>query len=303
MEAALTRRCAVLALVAAPALGAEPPPKEAELWTKLRGRVEAVDRGLDGVLGISVRDLKTGAAFDIRADEPFPTASAIKPAILLELFHQAEAGEVDLAATTTPGATRVGGGGVLQELSDHVTLTWRDLAVLMMAWSDNEATNLLIDKVGLPAVNRRLDALGLARTRLRRRMMDLEAARRGNENVSTPGELRRLMEAVYRGAGLSSARAADLKKVAAVRKWESSFRAPLPESLRVLDKGGELEGVRCVTAVVDLAGRPYSVAVMTAYLRHDDDGSEALRAISAALYETFDRLARASDLGRVISER
>jgi hypothetical protein len=71
----------------------------------------------------------------------------------------------------------------------------------------------------------------------------------------------------------------------------------------VLDKAGELEGVRCVTAVVDLAGRPYSVAVMTAYLRRDDDGSEALRAISAALYETFDRLARASDLGRVISER
>jgi beta-lactamase class A len=309
MEAALTRRCAVLVLVAAPALGAEPPPKEAELWTKLRGRVEAVDRGLDGVLGISVRDLKTGVALDIRADEPFPTASAIKPAILLELFHQAEAGEVDLAATTTPGATRVGGGGVLQELGDRVTLTWRDLAVLMMAWSDNEATNLLIDKVGLPAVNRRLDALGLTRTRLRRRMMDLEAARRGNENVSTPGELRRLMEAVYEGAGLSSARAAELRAVASVPKWgtppgrASAFRLPLPDGLRVLDKAGELEGVRCVTAVVDLAGRPYSVAVMTAYLRRDDDGSEALRAISAALYETFDRLARASDLGRVISER
>jgi beta-lactamase class A len=309
MEAALTRRSAVLVLLAAPAFSAELPPKEAELWGKLGARIEAVDRGLDGVLGVSVRDLKTGAALDIRADEPFPTASAIKPAILLELFHQADAGRIDLHATTTPAAKRVGGGGVLQELGDRVTLTWRDLAVLMMAWSDNEATNLLIDKVGLEAVNRRLDALGLSRTRLRRRMMDFEAARRGNENVSTPSELRRLMEAVYDGAGLSPARAGDLQAVAAVTKWgtppgrASAFRLPLADGLRVLDKAGELEGVRCVTALVDVPGRPYSVAVMTAYLARDDDGSEAIRAISATLHETFDRLGRASDLGRVISEK
>jgi beta-lactamase class A len=309
MEAPLTRRSALLLLLASSALSAEPPPKEAELWGKLRARVEAADRGLDGVLGVSVRDLKTGAALDVRADEPFPTASTIKPAILLELYHQAEAGRIDLHATTIPPARRVGGGGVLQELGDRVTVTWRDLAVLMMGFSDNEATNLLIDKVGLPAVNQRLDVLGLARTRLRRRMMDLEAARRGDENVSTPGELRRLMEAVYEGAGLSPARAADLKAVASVTKWgtppgqASPFRLPLPDGLRVLDKAGELEGVRCVTAVVDLPGRPYSVAVMTAYLRRDHDGADAIRAISAALHETFDRLARSSDLGRVISEK
>jgi beta-lactamase class A len=201
----------------------------------------------------------------------------------------------------------VGGGGVLEALGDRVSLTWRDLAVLMMGWSDNEATNLLIAKVGLEAVNRRLDALGLARTRLRRLMMDLDAARRGDENVSTPGELRRLMEAVHEGAGLSSARAADLRTVASVPKWgtapglASPFRTPLPDTLRVLDKAGDLEGVRCVTAVVDLPGRPYSVAIMTAYLRRAADGDEAIRAISAALFETFDRLARSSEFGRVIS--
>ena len=303
MDAPLTRAAVLIALFAGPARAAELPAKEGELWAKLRTRLEAVDRGLDGVLGLSVRDPKTGAVVEIRPDEAFPTASAIKPAVLLELYHQADAGRIDLLATTTPPAKRVLGGGVLEELGDRVTLTWRDLAVLMMSFSDNEATNVLIDKVGLDAVNRRLDALGLGRTRLRRRMMDLEAARRGNENVSTPSELRRLMEAVSEGAGLSAARAADLKTVAAVKKWESSFRLPLPETLRVLDKGGELEGVRCAAAVVDLPGRPYSVAVMTSYLHRDADGNEAIRAVSAALYETFDRLARSSDLGRIISEK
>jgi beta-lactamase class A len=90
--------------------------------------------------------------------------------------------------------------------------------------------------------------------------------------------------------------------VAAVPK-DSPFRVPLPESLVVADKPGSLEAVRCVTAIVDLPGRPYAVSIMTTYLRRDADGEAAIREISAALYETFDRLARSSDLGRIISEK
>jgi beta-lactamase class A len=276
--------------------------KEAVLMDKLRARVEAVDRGLEGVLGVAVKDLKSGATVTLRPDEVFPQASSIKLAVLYELFRQAEEGRVDLAETTRPGLPRVSGGGVLQVLGDRVSLTWRDLAVLMMGWSDNEATNVLIDRVGMDAVNRRLDTLELPRTRLQRRMMDLDAARRGRENVSTPSEMVRLAEALYRGAGLSPARAKDLLDVATVEK-DSPFRVPLPAGLRVADKPGDLEGVRCVTAVVDLPGRPYAAAIMTTYLRRDEDGEAAIREISAAIYETFDRLARASEHGRIISER
>jgi beta-lactamase class A len=307
VETSLTVALLAMAL-AAPPPAARLTTKETELWTKLRARIDAVDRGLDGVLGVSVQDRKTGATIELRADEVFPTASSIKPAVLLELYHQAEAGGVDLQATTVPPMPRVGGGGVLEALGDHVSLTWHDLAVLMMGWSDNEATNVLIGRVGQDAVNRRLDALGLPKTRLRRRMMDLEAARRGDENVTTPSELRRLLEAVEDGVGLSPARAADLRAVAAVPKWGtttsgSQFRVPLPETLKVLDKPGELEGVRCVGAFVELPGRPYSAAIMTTYLKRAGDGEAAIRAVSEAIYETFDRLARASDLGRVISEK
>jgi beta-lactamase class A len=272
------------------------------LWERLKARIEAVERGLDGVLGVSVRDLKTGATFELRGHEVFPTASSIKVAILYELFLEAEEGKIDLAEVTRPPLPRVRGGGVLMELGDRVSLTWRDLAVLMMGWSDNEATNLLIARLGMDAVNRRLDGLGLPVTRLRRRMMDLPAARRGDENVSTPGELRVLMETLYKGAGLAPARAKDALKVAAIPK-ASEFRSPLPEDLVIADKPGELEGVRCVTAVVDLPGRPYAAAVMTTYLRRDKDGEAAIREVSTALYETFSRLARASEYGRIISEK
>ena len=293
---------AVPLLVLSLAAPAAPAEKQGALWEKLRARIEAVDRGLDGVLGASVKDLKGGMTLDVRPAEPFPQASSIKLAVLYELYRQAEEGRVDLGELTRPALPRVRGGGVLQELGNQVSLTWRDVAVLMMGWSDNAATNVLIDRVGMDAVNRRLDSLGLRATRLRRKMMDLDAARRGDENVSTPAEMRQLAETMYAGAGLSRERARDMMAVAAVPK-DSPFRVPLPESLVVADKPGSLEAVRCVTAVVDLPGRPYAVSIMTTYLRRDADGEAAIREISAALYETFERLARSSDLGRIISEK
>lgn len=281
------------ATVAAPAAG----PKEAAIWARLRERVETVSKNLDGVIGVSIRDLRGGTTIEILPGEPFPQASSIKLAILYELYRQAEEGTIDLGERVTPSGPRAGGSGVLQHLGSNVTLTWRDLAILMMGWSDNEATNLIVDRVGIDAVNRRLDALGLARTRLRRRMMDTAAARRGEENVSTPAEMRRLVEILYAGTGLSPERAKDMLDVAATPK-SSAFRIPIPGTVRVIDKPGDLDGVRCVTAIVDLPGRPYSAAIMTTYLRRGADGEAAIREISAALYETFERLASSTELGR-----
>jgi beta-lactamase class A len=297
----------LLASLAATPTPTSPQEKEAVLWSKLEERLRSVERALDGVLGVWVKDLKTGRTIELRANEVFPTASSIKLAVLYELYRQVEEARLDLSEVTRPPLPRVRGGGVLQELGDHVSLSWRDLAVLMMGWSDNEATNLLIERVGRDAVNRRLDALGLGATRLRRKMMDVAAAQRGDENVSTAAELGRLMETLHAGTGLSPERAKDMMAVAAIEKWgttsmpASPFRGPLPEGLTVADKAGELEGVRCVTAAVDLKGRPYVAAIMTAYLKRELDGEAAVREISAALYETFDRLARGSEYGRLLN--
>lgn len=294
----------MVALVLAwPAATARASEKEDVLWSHLRARVQDVEKRLDGVLGLSVKDLKTGTTFEVRPDETFPQASSIKLAVLYELYRQSEEGKIDLAQVTRPPLPRVKGGGVLQELGDKVSVTWRDLAVMMVGWSDNEATNVLINRLGMAAVNHRLeDDLDLDHTRLRRKMMDLEAARRGDENVGTPSEMRRLVEAIYAGKGLSPAAARDIRAVLATPK-DSPFRVPLPEGLVVLDKPGALEAVRCVTAVVDIPARPYAVSIQTTFLKNDEDGAAAIREISAALYETFDRLARSSELGRVISER
>lgn len=294
---------ALAALLWATRLGAaqpaSSPPVEEALFEKLRARIAEVEARLDGVLGVAIKDLVTGRTIEIRGDVVFPQASSIKLALIYELYQQVGAGKIDLDALRVLPKVRAGGSGVLPLLSEKAQLTGRDLAVLMMSLSDNAATNILIDEVTLTAVNARMDALGLPKTRLRRRMIDLAAARRGEENVSTPREMIRLVEAVRRADGLSPALAADLRAVVGVSK-STGFRDPLPPGLTVLDKPGSLEGVRAATGLVDLKHRPYAAAIMTTALRKDSDGEDAIREISRLAYETFDRLDRASPEGRLL---
>ncbi|MBP7707587.1 MAG: serine hydrolase [Candidatus Aminicenantes bacterium] len=274
------------------------------LEAKLQAELKAVESGLDGVLGLAFKDLTTGKTLFVNEREVFPQASSIKIAVLAEMFKQAEEGRLDLDEfLPVDDGNRVAGSGVLYFLGrPSLSLSVRDTAVLMVVLSDNTATNLLIDKVGMEAVNRRLDALGLRKTRLRRKMMDLKAASEGRENVSTPLEMMTLLESVWKGAFLKEPGRKAFLEMLAIPK-DSPLRAGVPEGVEVAEKPGELEAVRCDSGLVLLPGRPYVLSVMTTYLKRDADGNPAIARISRLVYEHVSRLARSSEIGRVVSDK
>src|SRR6185436_13503389 len=111
--------------------------------------------------------------------------SAIKIPILIELFRQAEAGTLSLdERVAVRSADQVGGTGVAQWFGDGQSMmSLRDLAVLMIALSDNTATNILISKVGMDAVNRTMSTLGVATIKLQRKMIQPRESAVGNENI------------------------------------------------------------------------------------------------------------------------
>ncbi|MEO5761464.1 MAG: serine hydrolase [Vicinamibacteria bacterium] len=275
------------------------PAFEDAIFDKLKSSLAVVDAGLDGVMGVAVKDLTTGRMIEIRGDVVFPQASSIKLALVYELYQKANAGKIDLGALRVLPKARVGGSGVLPFLSEKAQLTGRDLAILMMSLSDNAATNILVDEVTFASVNARMDQLGLLKTRFRRHMIDLAAARRGEENVSTPNEMVRLIEVIQKAEGLIPSMADDLHAVVSVPK-QNAFRAVLPDTLTIYDKSGELEGVRTSTGLVVLKSRPYAVAVMTTALQKEIDGDNAIKEVSRLVYETFERLDRASPEGRLL---
>src|SRR5437879_13043699 len=138
----------------------------------------------------------------------------------------------------------------------------RDLATMMVAGSDNSATNVLIDRVGMANVNTFLDSLGLTHIRLRRRMMDLKAAGERRENVATPAEMMTLLEDLYRGKVPNKEFTTDFFKMLSTHK-NSFIPHDLPEGLKVANKPGELEGVRNDSGIVLVENRPYVICDMT----------------------------------------
>jgi beta-lactamase class A len=278
--------------------------KQQALWQKLQEELRSVDQGLDGVMGLAVKDLTSGETFFIHGDEIMPQASSIKIAVLANLYLQAQQGKLKLTEEyVVRQEDLVSGSDIMLGLTAGQTrLTLRDLATMMVAVSDNSATNVLIRRVGMENVNAMLDSLGLHATRLRRQMMDLKAAGAGRENVSTPREMMTLLETIYRGKLLNKEMTADFIKMLSTHK-ESSLLQGLPDDVAAASKPGELEAVRNDSGIVLLKNRPYILCMMTTYLRDEKDGATAIRKISALTYSYFDRVARASEYGRVVSPK
>lgn len=299
----------LLAASCVPALAQCCPEKPAAekrqaLWQKLQEELRGVDAQLDGVMGLAVKDLTSGETFFIHGDEIMPQASSIKIAVLANLYLQAQQGKLKLTDEyVVRKEDLVEGSDIMLGLTPGVTrLTLRDLATMMVAVSDNSATNVLIGRVGMDNVNAMLESLGLHATRLRRQMMDLKAAGEGRENVSTPREMMTLLETIYRGKLLNREMTADFMKMLSTHK-ESALLQGLPDDAAAANKPGELEAVRNDSGIVLVKNRPYILCVMTTYLKDEKDGSAAIRSIAALTYSYFDRLGRASDYGRVVSPK
>jgi len=137
-------------------------------------------------------------------------------------------------------------------------------------------------------------------TKLRRKMMDVKAAGEGRENVSTPGEMMRLLGSIYRGEVLNKELTDDFFKVLSTHK-DSWIPRDLPDGLKIANKPGALEGVRNDSGVVFVDKRPYVICVMTTYLGNERDGENAISHVSLAAWRMFDRMGRASEYGRVVS--
>src|SRR5438067_1016465 len=277
------------------------------LWKKLETRVEEIAAKLDGVMGVAILDLTDGRNFSHNADRVFPAASSIKLAILLELYRQdqeARAGakgkaRLDDIYTFDP-KDLVEDSRIMAGLTAGVTrVTNRDLAQFMVTVSDNAATNVLIDRVGKDNVNAMLHSLGLSKTMLRRKMMDVAAARRGDENVATPQEMVRLLEAIYKEKVLDKQATAEFIKQLSTSK-QSYIPRYLPENVQVANKPGELEAVRTDSGIVYAQNRPFAISVMTAYDRDEKAAGRAISDVALEAYHYFEMHGKTSEYGRVL---
>lgn len=265
------------------------------LGAKLQQQLDSIAHATPGVFGVQVIDLTSGQRFGTNADLVFPQGSAIKVSILVELFHQADRGELRLGEPVViRSADAVAGSGYLRHFLDGASsLSLHDLAVMMITISDNMATNLLIERVGMQNVTRTMAELGLPGTKLQRRMIRPEESRRGNENLSTAAEAATLMARIYRcELPMSEALCRELRDILEIPHGGPIADA-VPAGVTVGQKTGTITGVAVNWGYVDLADRPWVIAAMGNY---GDSGriQQSIRDATAAAHAHFRRLQNAT---------
>ena len=281
------------------ALLAEPSSDARQL---LRERFEAdvtqIASRVDGVLGVTILDPATGERISVHGNVVFTQASAIKLPVLVELMRQVEAGEQNLDQVVTLAASDiVPGSGVLQQLTPgKVSLSLRDVATLMVTVSDNTATNMIIDRVGMAKVGAEMARLGLSATKLQRKMQDRTAWEENRENLSTPDEQARLLELLYKGEILSAKSREEIDRILTIPK-PGQLRKLLPEGTKVAHKTGTLSGVVVDVGIVYLKDRPFIVSAMGNWLANADEAERAISEIALVAYRYFDRIAHSNAYG------
>ena len=243
----------------------------AQTLNRLRQPLEQRLASHQGVVGLYVKDLTTGETLSIRGSERFPSASVIKVPILVELFQQVERGPLELSdPLVLLAADQRPGSGVLQFLNTPHSLTVGDAATLMIILSDNSATNLIIDKIGIRNVNARMDSLGLRQTRLHAKVflgtattIDTAGTRQWGLGVTTPEEMGSLFELLYRGRVVSAD--ASKKMLDMLRRNFDYEEIPrlLPSGVAVAHKTGKLDASRSDCGIVFNPGRDYVLCIFT----------------------------------------
>lgn len=218
-----------------------------------------------GQLGVYARHLDTGETIAVDADARFPTASLIKTGVMVEVFQRLETGSLKRdQLVTLPDDAKVGGSGVLHGLRGGSAWSVGDLLFLMIALSDNTATNLLVGLVGTGSVNERMVALGLKETRLYRPTFRgghadafPEEEKEYGLGSSTPREMATLMEKIARGQAVSQRASKDMEALLGKQQIHEVLCRHLPgpdAGVTVAHKTGQDEEKR-----PDAQGRPGSV--------------------------------------------
>lgn len=248
------------------------PGQTSELETQLK----KLAASHQGKVALYAKNLGTGESVSLDANRPIQTASVIKLPLMLQAFKQIKDGKLTLyTPIVLTKDNQVGGSGILNFMDPGLRLTLKDTISLMMMLSDNTATNMLIDTVGLKPTNEMLATMGLKNTYFYKKVFKpaegpLPADQKEfGLGKTTAEEMAKVMESIYR-CDLGD-RALCLEMITIMRSQQ--YRDMLPRYLQasdssedfspIADKIGALDDVRNDVALVYTKSGPMIISIFT----------------------------------------
>ena len=237
----------------------------------LRQKLSSLLKTHEGHVAVAIKHLATGERFEFEANRAMPTASLIKIAVMVEAYRQADAGRIDLEQRITLLAgDKVPGSGILTtHFSAGTQVSLRDAIRLMIAYSDNTATNLVLEQIGIRSTSKTMEKLGFPNTKIHAKVFRRDTSvfpdrsKRFGLGSTTALETVQLLEQLYRKQ-LASPSASD----AMLKHLENcQDRTKLPRFLEphitIAHKTGSLATVRTDAGIISSPSGPLVVCVLT----------------------------------------
>lgn len=217
------------------------------------------------------------------------SASTIKLFILAALYEQAAKGQINLEDTyTLSEADIVGGTGNLQTQPIGTVYTLHDLAHEMIVTSDNTATNILIDRIGMAQVNAFIQQQGYTHTRLARKMLDTQALVAGTDNYIAVAEVGDLMAKLYRQQLITPQANQAMLAILKEQQDRHKLLAHLPTNTITYSKSGQFAeyGVQHDVAIIETTKGAFVLAVLSQN-GEETAQQQALQQIGEAVYRLY----------------
>ena len=236
---------------------------------RLDRQVRAEVAAFTGRVSLFAKNLETGSSYGLAEETRVQTASTIKIAIMVEAFAQVAEGHLGWGDTLRmTEADKVGGSGVLREMTAGLSLTLMDAVTLMTIISDNTATNLILDRLTADAVNDRLDGLGLPEIRSLNKINGGAPSRAASDpanqgfgsGVATALSMVALMEKLGRGQIVSPETSAEMIALLKRQQRRDGIGRSRPD-LPLASKPGGLDLLRSDVGILYTEWGPVAMAI------------------------------------------
>ncbi|HEX6285430.1 MAG TPA: serine hydrolase [Pyrinomonadaceae bacterium] len=260
--------------------------------TPLDQDVKAIVSSFKGKVSLFAKNLDTGETYALNADERVRTASTIKIAVMIETYARVADGKLKWTdPIVLTKEKKVGGSGILNELSDNLQLTLRDAVNLMMILSDNTATNLVLDVVTTDAVNARMESLGFKNIKIMRKVFagGESIAGKDPENkkfglgMATPREMVLVMEKLDRGEVINPTVSREMIDLMKREQGRNAIGRSLWD-VPMASKYGALDRLRSSVAILYTKQGKIALAISC------DDMPEAMWSVDNPAYLLMSRL-------------
>ncbi|MEN3013335.1 MAG: serine hydrolase [Endomicrobiia bacterium] len=255
-----------------------------ELKKELMEYIKTYNLSDNQKISLYIKDLSTDYTIRINSEELIPSASLVKIPIMAAVYYLTEKGKIFLDNELIYQRKHLcGGSGIIKNYKFGKKFKIRELVELMITISDNIATHMLIEYIGIKNLNEIFKELGLKNTNISRYVMDLRARDKGIENYTTAEDIGLLLEKIYKKELVSKNSSNEMLLFLMKQKISDRIPKKLPREVAVAHKTGLMRNVCHDAGIVYTRNGDFIICILTKNL----DSNLAKEIIAEVAYKTY----------------